>query len=810
MLKNYLKITLRNLKKQSGYSFINIVGLAVGMACCVMILLYVTDELSYDGYHRDADRIYRVNAISSIGETSRRYATTPPALAPALAASVPDVEAAARVFDSFELQGRVGGETVRIPEVFFMDREFFDIFSHEFVAGDRTTALANPDSIVLSRETARRLFGDSDPVGRIIELPPANQVQVTGVIEEVPANSHLRFNGVIPSSFLRDQEGRPAPVLTAPYFCEVYSYIRLKPGADPRAVEEKIMATHESNWGEMFKQRGTARQYPLARLRDIHLRSENEYEIGTPGDIATVTLFSAIAFLVLLIACFNFINLSTAKSAGRAREVGIRKVFGSSKRQLIRQFLGESVVLSLISLLLGLVMVALMLPSFNALARKEFGPGALLKLPVLAGLVAIILLTGFVAGVFPAFILSAFQPVTVLKGKFSSASRNSAMRKVLVVVQFAISVFMIVGILVMVRQLDYMKNKDLGFDREQLVVVPFFGGRRDEASSQRFDALQRRLEDHPGIVSASFSGSIPGGNLGYDAYLPEGRSDDEIVRALIYWVDHDFVRTHGMEIAAGRDFSRDFAADAGRAVIINEKMARVLGWGAESVGKTLFNVGRENRPGTIVGIVRDFHSEGLRMEIPPVVLTLEPRFFGFASVRLHSANVPETLRFLEGALREVSLQAFPDREFSFDYHFVDDDFRNKYPEEEKTRKITLIFGGLAILVSCLGLFGLASFTLEQRTKEIGVRKVLGASPGDIVGLLSSEFMKLVLLANVLAWPVAYYAMHRWLGGFAYRVGLRWEIFAASGLAAAIVALATILYHSMSAILSNPVDSLRYE
>ena len=493
MLKNFLKITLRNLKKQSGYSFINIVGLAVGMACCILILLYVTDELSYDGYHRGADRIYRVNAISSIGETSRRYSTTPPALAPALAASVPEVEAAARVFDSFELQGRVGGETVRIPEVFFMDREFLDIFSYEFIAGDRNTALANPDSIVLTRDTARRLFGDADPVGRVIELPPAHQVQVTGVLEEVPANSHLRFNGIIPSSFLRDQEGRPAPVLTASYFCEVYSYLRLKSGADPRAVEKKIMAIHEANWGEMFKQRGTGRQYPLMRIRDIHLRSDNEYEVGTPGDIATVTLFSAIAFLVLLIACFNFINLSTAKSAGRAREVGIRKVFGSSKQQLIKQFLGESMVLSLISLLLGLVVIALTLPSFNALARKGFGPGDLLRLPVLAGLLAIVLLTGFVAGVFPAFILSAFQPVTVLKGKFSSASRNSAMRKILVVVQFAISVFMIVGILVMVRQLDYMKNKDLGFDREQLVVVPFFGGRRDEASTQRFDTLQRRL-----------------------------------------------------------------------------------------------------------------------------------------------------------------------------------------------------------------------------------------------------------------------------------------------------------------------------
>ena len=810
MFKNFLKITVRNLKKQKGYSFINIFGLAVGMACCILILLYVSDELSYDNFHEKGDRIYRIGGISSIGETTRYYATVPPALAPALVTSIPEVEGAARVFDSFELQGRLDDRNIRISDVYIMDPSFFDIFSYQFVAGDKESALTNPDSILITEETARRLFEDADPLGKVITLSPERAVQISGVIQNIPKNSHIRFNGVLPSTIMRDQEGRPAQVLSAPYFCEVYAYLLLKEGADPKDIEKKIMATHEANWGELFKQRGTRRQYPLMRLRDIHLRSKLEYEVGTPGDINTVYLFSAIALLVLIIACFNFINLSTARSAGRAREVGMRKVFGSQKGQLIRQFLSESVAVSLVSLMLGIIIVMTVLPAFNSLAGKEFDQDQLLRLPLLLGFLGIIIFTGLIAGSFPAFILSAFHPVTVLRGKFSSASKNSSFRKILVVVQFSISVFMIVGILTIIRQLDYMKNKELGFNKEQLVVAEFFGNRRDEEASRRFDTLREKIVNHPSIVSASFSAGIPGGELGYDAFLPEGRNEEETVRALIYWVDHDFVRTYGMELSKGRDFSRDFSTDAGKAIVISEKMAQTLGWGEESIGKRIFNVARENREGIIVGIVKDFHSESLKTEISPVVLALEPQFFSTVTVRILPVNVSETLKFLENTLREVSEQARPGREFVFNYHFVDEDFKNKYMEEEKVREIYVIFGGLAILVACLGLFGLASFTLEQRTKEIGVRKVLGASAKNIVFLLSQEFTKLVLLANIVAWPLAYYAMARWLGNFAYRIGMRWDLFVFSGLIALFIAVFTIFYHSVKAVLSNPAVSLRYE
>ena len=810
MIRSYLKLTLRNLQKHKGYSFINISGLAIGMACCILILLYVADELSYDTYHEKANRIYRVGAISSIGTTSRHYATVPPALAPELVSSIPEVEAAARIFDSFELQGRLDDQNIRIPDVFFMDPTFFDIFTHEFIAGDSDKAFANPDSIVITEETASRLFGEADPIGKVITLPPDRSIQITGVIKNVPKNSHFLFNGIVPTTFIRDQEGRPHPVLAAPYFCEVYAYLLLNNDANPKDVEKKIMATHEAKWGEMFKQRGTTRQYPLMRLKDIHLRSTDEYEIGTPGDINNVYLFSGIALLVLIIACFNFINLATARSASRAREVGIRKVFGSKKNQLIQQFLSESIAVSLISLVLGIALVMTILPLFNNLSGKQFEQTQLLKLPAILGFLGIIIFTGFIAGSFPAFILSAFQPVVVLRGKFSSASKNSSLRKILVIVQFAISIFMIVGILTMVRQLDYMKNKDLGFKKEQLLVSQFFGNRREEENSQRFDALKDRILKNPNITAISFSAIIPGGELGYDAYLPEGRGDDETVRARNYWVDYDFVKTYGMEIVLGRDFSREFSTDAGEAIIINEKMAQALGWGDDCLGKRIYNIARDNREGRIVGVVKDFHSGSMRLEISPVILSCEPEFFAFVTARILPVNVPSTLSFLENNLREVSQQVFPDREFTFDYHFVDDDFRTKYAEEEKARQVYVIFGALAVFIACLGLFGLASFTLEQRTKEIGVRKVLGASVNNIIFLLSKEFAKLVLFANIVAWPLAFYVMNRWLGNFAYRIGIGWDIFVLSGILAIVIALFTVCFHSVRAALSNPATALRYE
>jgi len=812
VFKNYLKVMLRNLKKFKGFSFINIVGLAVGMSCCILILLYVTDELSYDRHFQNKDRLYRIHTLSGIGATTRHYAHVPPILAPELAASIPEVEAVTRIFFSFNLQGRDQDRDLEIRDVYVADPTFFKVFALGFVQGGAETALADPDGLVLTEETARRLFGAQNPVGKVITLPgnPPRSVHVTAVIRNVPRNTHFHFNGLLPSSFLRDQQGRPAPVLTAAYFCESYGYFLLRDGARPADVERKMAAEAQVKWGDLYKQRGTQRTYLLQKVTDIHLKSGFEFEVEPVGDIDTVYVFAAIALFVLLIACFNFINLSTARSANRAREVGIRKVLGSRRNQLIRQFLNESVSLSLFSLALSLVIVVLVLPAFNALAGKQFSAAELMRWPLLLGFLGIITLTGLAAGSFPAFLLSSFRPVAVLKGKFSSGSRNSALRKILVVVQFSISIFMIVGILIMVRQLDYLKNKDLGFKRDQLVVMPFFGNRRDQAMAARLDALRDRIGQNPGVVSVSFSGNVPGRELGYDAYLPEGGAQENTVRAQNYWVDYDFVKTLGIELAAGRDFSRDLASDAGLAVLLNEKAAKAFGWGLDAVGKRIINVPRDNRAGLVVGVIKDFHSDTLKMEIPPTVLSLETRFFGFITARVKPANVSGTMAFLKSTLEESSRDLYPNRQYQFNSWFVDDDFRAKYPAEDRSRKIFLIFGGLAVLVACLGLYGLASFTLEQRTKEIGVRKILGASLNSLVGLVSKEFIRLVLISNLVAWPLAYFGMRRWLEGFAYRISIKPDLFLAAGVMAMTVALFTVAFHSVRAARTNPVDSLKYE
>lgn len=812
MFKSYLKIMLRNLKKYKGYSMINIIGLAVGMACCILILLYVTDELSYDNHFKNKERVYRIHTFSGIGTTTRHYSTVPPALTPELAASIPEVEASVRLFNSFNLQGRDGDKDVEIRDVYIADPGFFKVFSFGFVAGDSESALANPEGLVITEETARRLYGTENPLGKIIAFrgAQARSVHVSAVVQNVPRNTHFHFNAILPSSFLRDQQGRPSPLLSAAYFCEVWGYFLLRDGANPQDVEKKMAAEAQVKWGELYKQRGTQRTYLLQKMSDIHLRSKIEFEIEPAGDINTVYLFAAVALFVLLIACFNFINLSTARSTNRAREVGIRKVLGSQRNQLIRQFLNESVSLSLLSLAFSLIIVVTVLPAFNSLSGKQFNAAELVRWPLLIGFLGIIILTGLVAGSFPAFFLSSFRPVTVLKGKFSSGSRNSTMRKILVVVQFSISIFMIVGILIMIRQLDYMKSKDLGFQKDHLVIARFFGDRRDEARARRFDALKERIKQNPGIVSVSFTASVPGVDLGYDAYLSEGSPQEDSVRAQNYWVDHDFVKTYGMELVAGRDFNKDLATDAGQAVLLNEKAAKAFGWGTDAVGKRIFNIPRDNRLGVVVGVIKDFHNDNLKLEIPPTVISLETRFFGFVSVRILPVNVQATLAFLENTLRETSREINPDRPFNFESYFIDDDFRRKYPAEDKVRQIFLIFGMMAVLVACLGLYGLASFTLEQRTKEIGVRKVLGASLPTLVGLVSKEFLILVLVSNVLAWPVAFFGMKQWLNNFAYRITIKPDLFVLSALIAMIVASFTVGFHSLRAARNNPVDSLRYE
>lgn len=803
MFRNYFKITWRNIIRHKGFSFINISGLAVGMACCILIMMYVAEELSYDNFHEKGPRIFRVNTISSVGTNTRSFAVVPSVFSEEVAASTPEIEYATRLMLLGLSRFRYKDKEHEVSNLALVDPTFFRIFSYEFAAGDPRTALDEPDSLVITEEIASRVFGEKDPLGEILTPAAFNTdtspLQVTGVIRDVPKNSHVKFDALINIKGLQHimNSDQPLAFLLDPYYCRLQAFFLMKRDSGIPEVEEKINRIAQEKWGEIYKKRGTAREFFLLNIRDIHLRSPNEDEHVPAGDIDNIYLFSAIALLILLIACFNFINLSTARSANRATEIGIRKVIGSQRSQLVKQFLFESILMSLIGLLIGVLLVLLLLPSFNNLVGKELESSALLHFSVLTGILGIVILTGFVAGSFPAFILSAFDPIRVLKGKLRSIAKNSVLRKTLVVFQFSISIFMLVGVITVIRQMNYIKNTNLGFHKERMAVITSPG--------DNSDVLRQRIAQHPGVESVSFSINVPGVFIAYQPFNPTpDDTQKETLRAFQMIAGYDFLTTYGLELKRGRDFSREYGTDAEDAVIINEKTAEILGWGEDAVGKKLYNVADNNKERTVIGVVKNFHLTSLKEEISPLVLELEPKFYRYVSVRINPSRVPQTLASLESLFREVQ----PDQEFS--YYFIDDAFRQMYPEEEKVGQIYLTFGLLAIFVACLGLFGLSSFSAAQRTKEIGVRKVLGASIREIVYMLSREFAALILAANLIAWPLAYFAMQRWLRSFAYRIDVTLDVFLVSGLIAMVIALLTISHQSVKAAVTSPADSLRYE
>jgi putative ABC transport system permease protein len=803
MFRSYFKITLRNILRHKGFSFINISGLAVGMACCILILMYISEELSYDNFHEKGSRIYRANTISSIGTNTRSYSVVPSVFSEEIAETVPEIDHATRLMSWRLVDLKHDNEEHAVPRFAMVDPSFFNIFSYEFVYGDPVSALDKPDSLVITEEIANRIFGEKDPLGETLTLvvrdTEVNPFQVTGVIRNVPKNSHLKFealgniNGI---QYIMNTDQTPGFLLD-PYYCRLETFFLLRGDSDPQIVEEKIDRIAQEKWGKIYKERGTTREFFLLNIRDIHLRSPNEDEPVPAGDIQNVYLFSAIALLVLLIACFNFINLSTARSANRAAEIGVRKVIGSQKSQLIIQFLFESILISLIGLVVGLLLVLLVLPGFNNLLDKQMESSILLNSSVLAGILGVVILTGIVAGSFPAFILSSFDPVKVLKGKLRSASKNSVLRKTLVVFQFAVSVFMIVGIMTIIKQLDYIKNKNLGFHKEQMVVI--------DSPGNNSDVIRQKILQNPGVESVCFSVNVPGVFIAYQPYNPTPEdTKKETLRAFQMIGGYDLVKTYGLEIVQGRNFSKQYSTDTEEAIVINEKTAELLGWRENAVGKKLYNVAENNRERTVIGVVKNFHLTSLKQEISPLVMELEPSRFRYVSARLQPNSIPQTLAYLENVFRDVR----PGQEFS--YYFIDDAFRQMYPEEEKLGQIYLTFGFLAVFVACLGLFGLSSFSAAQRTKEIGVRKVLGASIQEIVVLLSKEFAFLVLIANLIAWPLAYFVLRSWLQSFVYRIDITWDIFLVSGILAVAITLLTISHQSIKAAVSSPVDSLRYE
>ena len=797
MLYNYMKIAGRNLLKHKVYSLINVLGLAIGMCCCLLILLYVKGELSYDRHHEHAAQIYRVAVDGRAPGRQLEVAQCPPALAPALRRQMPEVLPAARLWSGERL---VSAEEVDFYEkrLFWADPELFDVFTFPLEEGDVAAALTAPNTAVLSRETARKYFGAAAPLGRTIRVAGEGDFEITGVLREIPDNAHFHFDLLLSSSSRKiDELPFQAYWIDASYF----TYLRLQEGTELAQVEAKLGEIFETNVGEMLRVVGLELRFYLQALPDIHLYSQLYGELEPSGNIAYVYIFSAIAAFILLIACINFMNLATARSASRVREVGVRKVVGAMRGQLARQFLGESLVTCLLALVGALALIEVLLPFFNELADRnlhfayaEYGFVAL-------GVVGLVLIVGVLAGSYPAFFLSAFQPVQVLKGTLHAGRRGRHVRSALVVAQFAISIGLIVGTLVIGEQMRYLGAKNLGFDKENLVTMPI----RTEAFRNSVEAFKKELLEHADILGAAASSDLPGLVQNKTIYWEKGRPLEESMMMSRLRVDRDFLKTMGIELLEGRNFRGD--EEHATACLVNQAVARMLGDGS-AVGK---DIGQNAPPPEeshfyeVVGAVGDFHFEPLHAHIDPIVLHvgLDADFY-HVTVRLRPGDPAAALAFMESKWKEF------DGGGTFEYSFLDERLEQLYRAEEKLGKVFQVFAVLAVFVACLGLFGLASYTTEQRTKEIGVRKVLGASTPNIVSLLSKEFTRLVLLANAIAWPAAYWGLERWLRNFAYHTDLQVETFALGGALALAIAWLTVGHQAIRAALANPVEALRYE
>jgi len=798
MLFNYIKTAWRNLTKQKGYSFINLLGLAIGMACCLLIFLFVQDELSYDKYHEKADRIHRLIIDAEVGGSLSQFAMTPFAAPPVFNEEIPEVESFVRIIGigrqqiikyqekSFEERG-----------IFLADDTFFKIFTHQFTDGIADKALEAPGSVVITEDTAERLFGAEDPIGKILNFEPVGDMNVTGVIKNVPRNSHFSFNYVISFTSLSEQQRQGLEQWLS---IQGWAYLLLQEGVDPQIVEDKFAAIYETHTGKTARDYGISMEFFIQPMTSIHLHSNRQGEIESTGNIMYVYIFSAIALFILMIACINFMNLSTARSSNRAREVGLRKVFGAYRKNLIGQFLSESNMLVIAGLMLGLALAVLALPVFNNFAGKELTTSALYQPPILAAMLALILFTGVLAGSYPAFFLSAFQPIAVLRGKLSKGAKSSGLRKVLVAFQFSISIILIIGTGIVIKQINFMKNKDLGFNKEQVLVALV----QTREMAQNSQAVKSELLQNPNVRNASFSSGLPGRLGELRLMIPEGKSKEETFGTYVMRCDYGFIDTFGMEILAGRNFSQEFTTDANEGYIINETAANKFGWQAEeALDKSLTFA--EGRPGKIIGVIKDFHFQSLQQEIESLALMIDAQRVAFGSIKISDQNVEETIEF---AKQKWAIHQ-PGREF--EYFFVDEDFATRYADEERLGDILTSFALLAIFIACLGLLGLASYTSEQRTREIGIRKVLGASVNNIMFQLSKEFVKWVVVANLIAWPAAYFLMRNfWLANFAYRTNPGWFIFVAAGVVSILIALLTMSFQVVRAALANPADSLRHE
>ena len=807
MIKNYFKIAFRNLVKNKFYTSINIIGLAVGIATCLLILLYVLDELSYDRYNSKANRVYRVNNEVKFGGNYFDLAQTPPLMGPVMVKEFPQVEQCARIRWYGGFLVKKGNENLQEGRVAYGDSTLFDVFTLPMLAGDPKTALKEPHSLVITESIAKKYFNAVDVVGKNMIINDTGNYKVTGVIKDIPTQSHFNFDFFVAMS--ENEDSRSDNWLSENYS----TYIVLRKGTNPKNMEPELNKLMDRYVGpqlkdiinlglDEFKKSGGFVRASLTPLTDIHLHSNKVGELFGNGNIQIVYIFSVIALFILLIACVNFMNLSTARSSNRAKEVGIRKVLGSLRKSLIRQFLTESLLMSFIALVFAVVIAWLLLPYFNQLAGKTIHVNLLFQPYMVISFISLMLAVGLLAGSYPAFFLSAFQPVDVLKGKVSKGFKGSWLRNALVVFQFAISIMLIIGTIVIYNQLTYIRNKDIGFNRNQVLVIQHTDALKAQAATFRNELLHIS-----GVENATISGYLPVNyNRSNDAFFTSPSLDQKTAMSMQFWgVDENYISTLDIKLLEGRNFSPQFPTDSG-GLIINEAAAKFLAT-KNLLNKRLYKIEdvktKKISELHIIGVIKNFNFSSLREVITPLGLVLrhEP---GNISVRINNAGIPAVIGQIKNKWQTMASGQ------PFDYSFMDEQFNNLYTSEQKTGQIFITFALLAIVIACLGLFGLVTYAAEQRTKEIGIRKVLGANVANIVAMISKDFLKLVFIAFLFAFPLAWWAMNKWLQDFAYRVNMGWWIFFIAGAVAILIALLTVCFQAIKAAMANPVKSLRTE
>lgn len=793
MIKNYLKLAFRNLWKHRTFSIINILGLTIGMTACFLIFLYISFELSYDSFNSKADRTYRV--VSDIKTPTETLNAGGPswAVPPFAKHEFPEVEAFTRLAQDNVLI-RKGEVKFQEENAIWADSALFQIFDFKLTQGNPQTALKEPFSVVFSETAAKKYFGKENPIGQSLLITgDALPAKVTGIMKDIPENSQVKTDVFLSMSTVTQKFNANLDSQWGNYGAQ--AYFLLTPNANAKALEKKFPAFLEKYNGKEMKE---LQMYPtifFEPLKDVYLRSTRNG--SKTGNINNVYIFSIIAVFILAIACINFVNLTTARSSERAKEVGIRKVAGALKSQLTRQFIGDSVLLCFVAFLLSVSLAALLLPSFNHLAGKTISAGIFSNWKNVVILFTAAMGIGLLAGVYPALVLSSFKPVTVLKGRFATGTRGILLRKGLVVAQFTISIALITGTIIVYNQMKYMRNQDLGFSKDQMLVI-------DTQGDKAKDALKQAVTAIPGVKSVSLTGSVPGGNNpGAYSEVENIKGDLQIANLDLYFVDFDYIPQFKMKMAAGRPFSKEFGTDTTQAMVLNEAAVKLLGYTSpqQVIGKRFKQWGRE---GKVVGVVKDFHFRSLQTVIKPLSMRIEPGGCNLLAVKISANNAKSAIATIENKWKTM----VPTRPFS--YFFLDEFFDRQYRAEERFGKLFLNFAILAILISCLGLLGLASYSTMQRTKEIGIRKVMGASVSNIVNLLSKDFLKLVLLSFAIATPVAGYFMYKWLQDFAYKTSMHWWMFAIAGIIAVFIALFTVSFQAIKAAITNPVKSLRTE